>query len=153
MARDGTKYDADLYNGNYGNFAREFNSLLDGLTDTLKKQIQGLVIATIRDALLGKLTPVTTDGYGDRTGEVEQLARGGNKILEVRLEHRFDPPKILLKGKRLRLYFAEPAYPELIVFLLLEPKDASQFGLNQQNRHIDESLLRADDWWSLNNSP
>ncbi|EJZ84890.1 hypothetical protein [Schaalia turicensis] len=145
---NGHCYEAVLYKGQCGNFPTEFHRFLSKLTKTRKSALCGLIASTIRDATLGQLDPVTRDGYGDRTGEVEQLARGGHKILEVRLEERFNPPEELLPEKRLRLYFAEPDYPEIILFLLLEPKPVSGEGKIVQDVHIDEAVNRANDWWA-----
>lgn len=148
--RNGMKYEIILYKGEHGDFPQEFRALTEKLSKTIKTQLQGIIVSTIRDAGLGRLTPVSKDGYANRSGEVEQLITGGKKILEIRLEHRFDPPKELLKGKRLRLYFCEPQYPEWIVFLLIEPKTKLGNWKTRQNAHISQAVKRADDWWAKN---
>lgn len=143
-------YEVQTYRGLRGDFTKEFRSLLDNLSETRKKQLVALVASAMRDAGLGKLLPVTRNGYGYRQGEVDQLRRGRGKILEIRLEELFDPPKNIIPNKRLRLYFGEPLYPDVLVFFICEPKDATDKGLSQQNEHIDEAVKRADDWWRKN---
>lgn len=148
--QNGSCYEINLYKGEFGDFAKEFQKLTENLTKTLKTQLKGIVVSAIRDAGLGKLQPVTRDGYGNRVGEVDLLKTGQRKILGIRLENIFDPPKQLLRGKRLRLYFCEPVYPEVIVFLLLEPKILGEGWKTQQNKQIRQAVERADDWWAIN---
>lgn len=75
------------------------------------------------------------------------MSRSSGKILEIRLEEV--EGGILLKGKKLRFYFAEPIHPEILLGLVFAPKDAhGTMWKRQQDPAVDRAAQLADKWAS-----
>lgn len=126
---------------------------LDSLIRSMKlsksndRRIRAAVFTALRRAERGELTVVVKNLWsGNKSGEVDQMSLSQGKILEIRLEEI--EGRELLKGKRLRLYFAEPATRDILLGLVFAPKDVPDGQWKeQQNRAVLKAEFLADEWW------
>lgn len=106
------------------------------------------MFTALRRAVRGELNVVVKSTWSNtRTGQVDQMRLARGKILEIRLEEI--EGRELLKGKRLRFYFAEPATQEILLGLVFAPKDAPHGPWKeQQNQSVQRAERYADEWWA-----
>ncbi len=118
------------------------------LSRTNDRRVRTTILTALRRAERGELSVVVKTSWSHkRTGHVDQMGVAKGKILEIRLEEI--EGEELIKGKRLRLYFAEPATQETLLGLVFAPKDVSDdTWKEQQNQAVQRAQRQADEWWA-----